>query len=86
MSAAGAIRHGTSLALPPKLYTVSAAGPTLLARDETPAASPQRRKKIWEFHSNLHCSIIGTCLSTGELRQVLRKLGVASQDSRGVRY
>jgi len=81
MSAAGAIRHGTSLALPPKLYTVSAAGPTLLARDETPATSPQRRTKIWEFHSNLHCSIIGTCLSTGELRQVLRKLGVASQDS-----
>ena len=81
MSAAGAIRHGTSLALPPKLFTVSAAAPTLVARDETPAASPPRRTKIWEFHSNLHCSIIGTCLSTGELRQVLKKLGLASPDS-----
>ena len=40
-----------------------------------------RRTKIWEFNTNLHCSIIGTCLSTGELRQVLKKLGVAPPDS-----
>ncbi len=37
-----------------------------------------KRTKIWEFNANLHCSIIGTCLSTGELRQVLGKLGLAS--------
>jgi len=80
LSAAAAIRHGTSLALPSKLFSVSPASPTLVARDETPTASPPRRTKIWEFHSNLHCSI-GTCLSTGELRQVLKKLGVASQGS-----
>ncbi len=83
MSAAAAIRHGTSLALPPKLFTVSPVAPTLVACDEAPSApsGPARRTKIWEFHSNLHCSIIGTCLSTGELRQVLRKLGIASPDS-----
>jgi hypothetical protein len=34
-----------------------------------------QRTKIWEFGTNLHCSIIGTCLSTAELRQVLLKLG-----------
>ena len=51
--------------------------PLLLMRE----AAPARRTKIWEFNTNLHCSIIGTCLSTGELRQVLKKLGVASPDS-----
>jgi hypothetical protein len=39
-------------------------------------ARPQRRRsKLWEFGSNLHCSIIGTCLTTAELRQVFAKLG-----------
>jgi Uncharacterized protein conserved in bacteria (DUF2325) len=33
------------------------------------------RRKIWDFATNLHCSIIGTCLSTAELRQILIKLG-----------
>jgi hypothetical protein len=37
-------------------------------------AAPGRRK-IWEFATNLHCSIIGTCLSTAELRHILIKLG-----------
>ncbi|MBO9101136.1 MULTISPECIES: DUF2325 domain-containing protein [unclassified Rhizobium] len=38
------------------------------------------RTKIWELSSNLHCSIIGTCLTGGELRQFLHKMGDA--DSR----
>lgn len=46
-----------------------------------PAARPQatapdsgrRRTRIWELGASLHCSIIGTCLTTGELRAVLRK-------------
>ena len=46
-----------------------------------PAAGPARRTKIWEFNTNLHCSIIGTCLSTAELRQILKKLGIASPDN-----
>lgn len=83
MSAAAAIRHGTSLALPSNPFTVSPVAPTLVARDKLTmdASGPARRTKIWEFHTNLHCSIIGTCLSTGELRHVLKKLGVASADS-----
>src|SRR5471032_1879932 len=32
-----------------------------------------RRTRIWELSKHLHCSIIGTCLSTGELRQILNK-------------
>src|SRR5262245_9662793 len=38
-------------------------------------AQTPRRTRIWEFGTNLHCSIIGTCLSTAELRHVLVKLG-----------
>jgi hypothetical protein len=33
------------------------------------------RRKLWDFATHLHCSIIGTCLSTAELRHVLNKLG-----------
>ena len=49
--------------------------PALVKREAAP-----RRAKIWDFSTNLHCSIIGTCLSTGELRQVLRKFGLATAD------
>src|SRR5215468_12028904 len=31
------------------------------------------RTRIWEFGVNLHCSIIGTCLSTAELRHIVAK-------------
>ncbi|MBV9757099.1 MAG: DUF2325 domain-containing protein [Alphaproteobacteria bacterium] len=46
---------------------------------ERPAAAPRlaKRRAIWELSPNLHCSIIGTCLSTAELRRVLGKAGLA---------
>jgi hypothetical protein len=75
-------RGGTAVAVPPRTIAVSSFAPALVVRgDVQPAAGPARRTKIWEFNTNLHCSIIGTCLSTGELRQVLKKLGVAVPDS-----
>jgi hypothetical protein len=40
------------------------------------APASRSRRKIWKFDSNLHCSIIGTCLTNSELRQVLVKLGL----------
>jgi hypothetical protein len=55
--------------------------PLLPARDVAPeleellARPPRQRSKLWEFGSNLHCSIIGTCLSTAELRRVFLKMG-----------
>ena len=68
--------------LPPRSIDISSLPPALVVRDEAPpVAGPARRTKIWEFNTNLHCSIIGTCLSTAELRQVLKKLGIASPDS-----
>jgi hypothetical protein len=85
MSAGGpfmAIRGSPSHGLPPKPFTITHAPPPLVLRDEPlPVTGAARRTKIWEFNTNLHCSIIGTCFSTTELRQILKKLGVASPDS-----
>ncbi len=78
MSAAGL---SFAIANPPSTSALSmgidlrAIPPTLIKREASP-----RRTKIWEFSTHLHCSIIGTCLSTGELRQVLRKFGLASAE------
>ena len=45
-----------------------------------PPAEPaaNRRLRIYELNSNLHCSIVGTCLSTRDLRQLLGKLNIAA--------
>ena len=34
-----------------------------------------RRKKLWELDPYYHCSVIGTCLTLPELRQIQRRLG-----------
>ncbi len=82
MSAAGPFIAIRSNSQSPRPLDVAAILPSLVTRDEIPmVAGPARRTRIWEFNTNLHCSIIGTCLSTGELRQVLRKLGAVSPDS-----
>ncbi|HLN09367.1 MAG TPA: hypothetical protein VK281_10475 [Xanthobacteraceae bacterium] len=41
----------------------------------------RRRTQIWELGKSLHCSIIGTCLSSAELRQLLVRLGVRGADT-----
>jgi hypothetical protein len=68
-----AIANPASTSMLSRSFDIRAIPPTLIMREATP-----RRTKIWDFNTHLHCSIIGTCLSTGELRQVLRKLGLAS--------
>src|SRR5262245_4677383 len=35
---------------------------------------PVQRRKLWEFATSMHCSIVGTCLSTLELRKVIAKV------------
>jgi len=49
----------------------------------TAGTSPHgsRRTRIWEFDAGLHCSIIGTCLTTAELRHVLDKLKIGAVTS-----
>jgi hypothetical protein len=41
----------------------------------------KRRRKLWDLGENLHCSIIGTCLATGELRQLLVKVKLAGAET-----
>ncbi len=36
---------------------------------------PKSATRLWDLHASLHCSIIGTCLTTADLRQVLNKAG-----------
>ncbi len=41
----------------------------------------KRRTAIWDMHHSVHCSIIGTCLSSIELRRLLVKLGVIGAET-----
>ena len=34
-------------------------------------AAPARRSRLMDLDANIHCSIIGTCLSTNELRKLI---------------
>ena len=44
------------------------------------ASKPPARRRLWELHKSLHCSIIGTCLSTSELRKLLTRAGIRTED------
>lgn len=71
-----ALQGGTALGVLSRPIAVAPLPPALVVRAEDPEpAGPARRTKIWEFNTNLHCSIIGTCLTNAELRQVFAKLG-----------
>jgi hypothetical protein len=45
----------------------------LMDRRSEPEPAPMTRRKIWDLGASLHCSIVGTCLSAGELRTLVRK-------------
>ena len=52
------------------------------ARATLDAAKPQKqRSRIWDLHNSLHCSIVGTCLTTGELRRLLVRLNVVGAEA-----
>lgn len=66
----GAALRGRAIgALPPRMVD-----PPIEPKD----GRASRRRRIWELSNHLHCSIVGTCLSTGELRQVVVKAGLAN--------
>jgi hypothetical protein len=33
--------------------------------------------RLWDLHPSLHCSIIGTCLTAAELKQILKRAGLS---------
>ena len=55
--------------------------PLRLFEDQVPlvAGTPPRRRRIWEVSTSFHCSIIGTCLTAAELRQILIKIDPDAQ-------
>src|SRR3954447_12560498 len=58
-------------------------GPLLVASNfaSRVIAGPTRRRRIWDLGESLHCSIIGTCLTTDEIRRLLRKIGLGTPDA-----
>ena len=43
------------------------------AQQQAAPAPVRRRSRIWDLNASFHCSIVGTCLTNAELRQVLGK-------------
>ena len=63
--------HASIEPIPPPVRTAIAKLPSIF----------KRRTPIWDLHNSLHCSIIGTCLSTGEFRQFLVRLKVPGAET-----
>lgn len=53
----------------------------LRAPPDSSDAGDGARSKVWQLASSLHCSIIGTCLATGELRALLGKFKAFTVDN-----
>ncbi|WP_439615126.1 DUF2325 domain-containing protein [Shinella sp.] len=49
--------------------------PVEAAPEDIAVKAGSQRLKTWDIPSTFHCSIVGTCLTTGELRQLLAKAG-----------
>ena len=53
--------------------TVSPSYRKLSVANEALRPPKPQRAKLWDLSESVHCSIIGTCLTTGELRRVMSK-------------
>ncbi len=53
----------------------TASRPRVLLPVALPALPPPKRQraKLWELNASVHCSVIGTCLTTAELRRAMGK-------------
>jgi hypothetical protein len=68
--------HGPGRTERPAAATLASLQPHQPAVVVAKRASPARRASIWGLHHSLHCSIIGTCLSSADLRRLLIRLKV----------
>ncbi len=41
------------------------------------AGEARRRRRLWELDNRLHCSIVGTCLTLGDLRRIAARVGIS---------
>ncbi len=69
--------HGSHLDGPALRALQANLGQPSFARPEPVAPEERQRDRIWELAETLHCSIVGTCLSTADGRSLLAKLGIA---------
>ena len=63
-----------TVAVPFQLQTAGRLASLLHDNAQAPWTGPapkRQRAKLWELNESVHCSIIGTCLTTGELRRVM---------------
>ncbi len=67
---------GRSMTAP---VSLTSAPLVLVERPEEGRSSAPRRARLWELSRYLHCSVVGTCLSTSELRHILAKAGFATE-------
>ncbi|ARJ67100.1 hypothetical protein WV31_16215 [Magnetospirillum sp. ME-1] len=51
-----------------------------------PVEFPRRRARLWEIDSQWHCTIIGTCLSLGELKGAAARLKVQMRSAKPSPY
>jgi hypothetical protein len=76
-------RPPAASAFPPGAIPMKVRAPgEAFASEFTPPVA-KRRTAIYDMHHSVHCSIIGTCLSSAELRRLMIKLGVHGADSAG---
>ena len=68
--------------LGPRRIAPSTIGKTAAAEHQLADLLRERgRRRIWDLDSTFHCAIIGTCLSTAELRQLLIRLELPGADT-----
>jgi hypothetical protein len=60
------------LQIAPSMIRLATPGNT--QNDTADLLRERRRRRIWDINANVHCSIIGTCFSTAELRSLLIRL------------
>jgi hypothetical protein len=73
-------RTPAASAFPRGMIPMKVRAPDDAPSEFTPPAA-RRRTSIWDMHHSVHCSIIGTCLSSAELRRLMIKLGVHGADT-----
>ena len=63
----------TRLLTPRSMFSDPGRSPPFMEPAPVVSSEPKRRR-IWDLSSNFHCSIVGTCLTTAELRHILIKI------------
>ena len=63
----------TRLLTPKSMFSDPGRSPLFMEPAPVVSSEPKRRR-IWDLSGNFHCSIVGTCLTTAELRHILIKV------------